>query len=52
MDPKSDLVQVALQWLGTRGLPGFFLATFTTVLRALLGFDEARRSLPSHALPA
>ena len=26
MDPKSDLLQVALQWLGTRGLLGLFLA--------------------------
>ncbi len=43
MDPKSDLLQVALHWLGTRGLLGLFLAAFTTVLRALLGFDETRR---------
>jgi hypothetical protein len=43
MDPKSDLLQVALEWLGTRGLLGLFLAAFTTVLRALLGFDETRR---------
>ncbi len=45
MDPKSDLLQVALEWLGTRGLLGLFLAAFTTVLRALLGFDETRRQL-------
>ncbi len=45
MDPKSDLLQLVLQWLGTRGLLGLFLATFTTVLRALLGFDETRRQL-------
>ena len=45
MDPKSDLLQVALQWLGTRGLLGLFLAAFTTFLRAMLGFDETRRQL-------
>jgi hypothetical protein len=39
---------VALQWLGTRGLLGLFLATFTTVLRAMLGFEETRRQ---QALP-
>ena len=45
MDPKSDLLQVALNWLGTRGLLGLFLATFTTLLRALLGFDSSPREL-------
>ena len=45
MDPKSDLLQVALNGLGTRGLLGLFLAAFTTLLRALLGFDSTRREL-------
>ena len=44
MDRNSDLLQDPRRWLGTLGL---FLATFTTVLRALLGFDETRRQ---HAL--
>jgi hypothetical protein len=34
-----------VEWLGTRGLLGLFLAAFTTVLRALLGFDETRRQV-------
>ena len=45
MDPKSDLLQVTLQWLGTRGLLGLFLGAFTTVPPALLGFDETRHQL-------
>lgn len=45
MDPKSDLLQVVLQWLGTRGLLGVFLAAVTTLLRALLGFDRTPREL-------
>ena len=43
MDPKSDLLQVALNWLGTRGLLGLFLAAFTSLLRALLGYDGTPR---------
>ena len=39
MDQRSDLLQLALQWLGTRGLIGVFLAASTTALRWLLGFD-------------
>ena len=45
MDQRSDLLQLALQWLGTRGLLGVFLATSTTVLRWLLGFDGTAREL-------
>ena len=45
MEPKSDLLQVALQRLGTRGLLGLSLAAFTTVLRTMLGFDETLRQL-------
>ena len=45
MDPKSDLLQVALNWLGTRGLLGLFLATFASLLRALLGYDSTPREL-------
>ena len=45
MDPKSDLLQVVLHWLGTRGLLGVFLATATTLLRAILGFDSTPREL-------
>jgi hypothetical protein len=43
MDQRSDLLQLALHWLGTRGLLGVFLAASTTALRWLLGFDETRR---------
>ena len=45
MDQRSDLLQLALHWLGTRGLLGVFLATSTTVLRWLLGFDGNAREL-------
>ena len=45
MDPKSDLLQVVLNWLGTRGLLGLFLATFTSLLRGLLGYDSTPREL-------
>ena len=45
MDQRSDLLQLALQWLGTRGLLGVFLAASTTALRWLLGFDGTAREL-------
>lgn len=45
MDQRSDLLQLLLQWLGTRGLLGVFLAATTTVLRWLLGFDCTPREL-------
>ena len=45
MDQRSDLLQLLLEWLGTRGLLGVFLATSTTVLRWLLGFDGTAREL-------
>jgi hypothetical protein len=45
MDLRSDPLQLALQWLGTRGLLGLFLAALTTALRWLLGFDHAPRQL-------
>jgi hypothetical protein len=46
MDQRSDLLQLALHWLGTRGLLGLFLAASTTTLRWLLGFfDGTAREL-------
>ena len=45
MDQRSDLLQLLLDWLGTRGLLGVFLATSTTALRWLLGFDGTAREL-------
>lgn len=45
MDQRSDLLQLLLDWLGTRGLLGVFLAATTTALRWLLGFDGTAREL-------
>lgn len=45
MDQRSDLLQLAVHWLGTRELIGVFLAASTTALRWLLGFDASPREL-------
>ena len=45
MDQSSDLLQLALHRLGTRGLLGVLLAASTTGLRWLLGFDGTAREL-------
>ena len=40
---RSNLLRLALHWLGALGLFGLFLPAFAAVLRAMLGFDETRR---------